>query len=86
MRVTITKPHDIVTKRNASGASLSTVAYKPTTDPITVKRDHGEELIAAGAAVEVVERAKRPAGGAVDSSKFNTVEVGKEVFEPFNGD
>lgn len=61
MRVTITKPHDIVIKRNASGAPLSTVAYKPTTEPITVKRDHGEELVAAGAAVEVVERAKRPA-------------------------
>lgn len=60
MRVTITKPHDIVIKRNAAGSPLSTVAYKPTTEPITVKRDHGEELVAAGAAVEVVERAKRP--------------------------
>lgn len=68
MRVTITKPYDIVIKRNASGAPLSTVAYQPTNEPITVKRDHGEELVAAGAAVEVVERARRKPEEARDGS------------------
>lgn len=59
MRVTITKPHDIVTARNAAGTPTACVAYTPTNEPITVKREHGEELVAAGAAVEIAEPAKR---------------------------
>lgn len=58
MRVTITKPHDIVTKRNAAGTPLATVAYTPAVN-LTVKREHGEDLVRVGAAVEVAESAKR---------------------------
>lgn len=59
MRVTITKPHDIIVLRSKAGTPMSTVAYTPTTEPVTVKREHGEEMVSAGAAVEVKEPAKR---------------------------
>lgn len=61
MRVIIEKPYDVVTKRNAAGTPLASVAYNPTEEPITVKREHGLELVRAGAAKEVREPAKRPA-------------------------
>lgn len=63
MRVTITKPHDIVTKRNAAGTPLATVAYTPAVN-LTVKREHGEAMVKAGAATEVKEPAKRPENSA----------------------
>lgn len=60
MRVIIKKPFDYVTKRNTSGSPLATVAYRPNPDPLTVKREHGEAMVKAGAATEVKEPAKRP--------------------------
>lgn len=59
MRVTITKPHDIIVLRSKAGTPMSTVAYTPTSEPITVRREHGEELVRVGAAVEIAEAAKR---------------------------
>ena len=59
MRVIIKKPFDYVTKRNSSGSPLATVAYKPNAEPLTVKREHGEAMVKAGAATEVKEPAKR---------------------------
>lgn len=64
MRVIIKKPFDYVTKRNTSGSPLATVAYKPNPDPLTVKREHGEAMVRAGAATEVKEPAKRPENSA----------------------
>lgn len=64
MRVIIKKPFDYVTKRNASGSPLATVAYKPNAEPMTVKREHGEVMVKAGAATEVKEPAKRPENSA----------------------
>lgn len=60
MRVTIHKPHDVVTLRKKNGTPRAMVSYTPHKDPITVKREHGEELVAAGAATEVKEPAKKP--------------------------
>lgn len=64
MRVIIKKPFDYVTKRNSSGSPLATVAYKPNAEPLTVKREHGEAMVRAGAATEVKEPAKRPENSA----------------------
>lgn len=64
MRVIIKKPFDYVTKRNTSGSPLATVAYKPNAEPLTVKREHGEAMVRAGAATEVKEPAKRPENSA----------------------
>lgn len=64
MRVIIKKPFDYVTKRNTSGSPLATVAYKPNAEPLTVKREHGEAMVKAGAATEVKEPAKRPENSA----------------------
>lgn len=60
MRVIIQKPFDYVMKRNSSGSPLATVAYKPSAEPLTVKREHGEAMVKAGAATEVKGPAKRP--------------------------
>lgn len=64
MRVIIEKPFDYVTKRNSSGSPLATVAYRPNAEPLTVKREHGEAMVMAGAATEVKESAKRPENSA----------------------
>lgn len=63
MRIIIKKPFDYVTKRNTSGSPLATVAYKPNAEPLTVKREHGEAMVKAGAATEVKEPAKRAPEG-----------------------
>ena len=59
MRVIIHKKHDIVVARSPAGSPLATVAYKLNAEPLTVKREHGEALVAAGAATEVKEPARR---------------------------
>lgn len=64
MRVIIKKPFDYVMKRNSSGSPLATVAYKPNLEPLTVKREHGEAMVRAGAATEVKSPAKRPENSA----------------------
>lgn len=59
MRVLITKPHTIVTLRNKRGTPRAMISFAPSDGPITVKREHGEELISAKAATEVTEPASR---------------------------
>jgi hypothetical protein len=81
MRVKFTDNFDYVIHRSKSGTPLQTAAYKASDDPITVKRDHGEAAVLAGAAVEVMDgavsasvdvreasdRAAKPKGGPVKS-------------------
>lgn len=60
MRIKVTKPYDLHINVNDKGRPLATVAFTPSDEPITVKREWGEALIAAKAGVEVKESAKRP--------------------------
>ena len=59
MRVIFGADFDCVTLRTASGKPRITIAYKASTEPVTVKREHGEAAIKAGVATEVKEPAKR---------------------------
>lgn len=59
MRVIFSDDFDYVTLRTANGKPRAMVAYKASPEPVTVKNDHGEAAIKAGAATEVKEPAKR---------------------------
>lgn len=60
MRIKVTKDYDLHIVVSKSGTPRATVAFKASDEPITVKREWGEKLVADGAAVEVKETAKRP--------------------------
>lgn len=62
MRIKVTKAHDLVIKETKNGRPLATVSFVPSDEPITTKREWGEELVKVGAAIEVKEPAKRKAG------------------------
>lgn len=62
MRIKITKQHDINIEVTDKGRILSTISFQPCDEPVTVKREWGEELVKVGAAIEVKEPAKRKAG------------------------
>ena len=59
MRVKFNSAFDHVTLRSKSGTPRATVAYQQGDEPITVPREHGDAAVAAGAAVEIKEPAKR---------------------------
>lgn len=59
MRIKVTKPYDLHINTNEKGRPLATVAFTPSDEPVTVKREWGEALIAAKAGVEVKEPVKR---------------------------
>lgn len=61
MRVIFTENFDYVTLRAVNGKPRAMVAYKADPEPQTVKREHGEAAVKAGAATEVKEPAKRAA-------------------------
>lgn len=60
MRVVFTDKFDFVTLRAKNGRPRAMVSYSPDKEPQTVKREHGEAAVEAGAAKEVKEPAVRP--------------------------